>query len=234
MSHQQLTPQPAQKGLSVWQALIFIGIAMLVTMLATFFVIKMFLFPAPFTPVVLSDKEQQAFTAKLSRLDRPNTTPATSSSQEPLSGERDAGGRLIPEKYTEEEADREIFFSERELNAVLARNTDLADKVAFDLAEDMISVKLLIPLDPDLPLFGGRNFKARAGAEIAYREGRPVVKLVGLSLMGMPMPNSWLGGMKNVDLVKEFGNEQGFWKAFADGVESLSVVDGALRLKLRE
>ena len=52
--------------------------------------------------------------------------------------------------------------------------------------------------------------------------------------MGVPMPNAWLGGIKNIDLVKEFGGDKGFWKTFADGVDSISVVDGFLDIRLKE
>jgi hypothetical protein len=117
---------------------------------------------------------------------------------------------------------------------MMAKNTDLADKLAIDLAENMVSIKLLIPLDPDFPMLGGQTLKVKAGAELAYRDGRPVVKLKGVSLMGVPMPNAWLGGIKNIDLIKEFGADEGVWKSIADGVESISVVEGFLKIQLKE
>mgnify|MGYP003997617257 FL=1 len=52
--------------------------------------------------------------------------------------------------------------------------------------------------------------------------------------MGVPIPNSWLGGIKNIDLVQEFGADEGFWKGFSDGVESITVGDGNLEIKLKE
>ena len=33
---------------------------------------------------------------------------------------------------------------------------------------------------------------------------------------------------------KEFGDQGGFWKAFADGVDEIQVTDGELRIKLKE
>jgi hypothetical protein len=48
------------------------------------------------------------------------------------------------------------------------------------------------------------------------------------------LPNAWLGGVKNIDLIKEFGTDQGFWKSFADGVETIGVVDGFLKIQLKE
>jgi hypothetical protein len=52
--------------------------------------------------------------------------------------------------------------------------------------------------------------------------------------MGIPVPNAWLGNLKNIDLVQEFGGDQGFWKAFADGVEHIQVQNGQMVIKLKE
>jgi hypothetical protein len=43
-----------------------------------------------------------------------------------------------------------------------------------------------------------------------------------------------MGNIKNVDLVQEFGNEKGFWKAFADGVDEIEISEGQLRVELKE
>jgi hypothetical protein len=40
--------------------------------------------------------------------------------------------------------------------------------------------------------------------------------------------------MKNIDLVQYYGNETGFWKAFADGVENIRIEDGNITLLLKE
>ena len=131
-------------------------------------------------------------------------------------------------------ADREISFTEREINSMLAKNTDLADKFAIDLSDDMASAKLLIPLDPDFPFLGGKTLKVTAGLELNYDRDNPVVALRGVSLWGVPVPNAWLGGIKNVDLVKEFGTQDGFWKAFSSGIENIRVEEGRLTIKLEE
>ncbi len=202
--------------------------SMCIAIVITAFAIKIFLFPAPFKPVVLSAKEEQQLTTKLEQFENITSQPENST------GEYTTDGNLKPEQYTEEEGSREISFTERELNAMMAKNTDLAQKLALDLADDMVSIKLLIPLDPDFPILGGKTLKIKAGAELAYREGRPVVKLKGISLMGVPMPNAWLGGLKNIDLITEFGDDDGFWNAFADGVDSIVVTDGFLKIQLKE
>lgn len=202
--------------------------SMCIAIFATAFAIKLFLFPSPFKPVTLSDKEEAQLEAKLDSFEG-FSSPLTTTEDEYT-----ADGRLKPEKYTEEQGSREINFTERELNAIVAKNTDLADKLAIDLAEGMVSVKLLIPMDPDFPMFGGKTLRVKAGAELSYEEGRPVVILRGVSLMGVPMPNAWLGGLKHIDLIEEFGSDPGFWKSFSDGVESIGVVEGFLKIRLKE
>ena len=117
---------------------------------------------------------------------------------------------------------------------MLARNTDLARKLAIDLSDNLVSAKLLVPVDEDFPIMGGKILKVRAGLELAYRNNKPIVILKGISLMGVPIPNSWLGGLKNIDLVAEYGADAGFWKSFADGVSNISVSEGKLQIELKE
>lgn len=202
-------------------------ISMCVAIFVTALAIKIFLFPSPFKPVVLSPKEEQQLEVKLKQFEGLEVPPKKQV-------DYDKNGNLIPEQYSEKPGSREINFTEREINALMAKNTDLAQKLAIDLADDMISLKLLIPLDPDFPIMGGKTLRVSAGAELAYKNGRPIVKLKGVSLMGVPMPNAWLGGLKNIDLVSEFGGDDGFWQAFANGVDSITVTNGFLNIRLKE
>ncbi|WP_457576652.1 arginine N-succinyltransferase [Desulfomarina sp.] len=222
-----LPPQSGRSGFSWKQVLIMILISMCVAIFATALAIKIFLFPSPFKPVVLSPKEEQQLEVKIKRFEGLEAAPEKKT-------DYDKNGNLVPEQYSEEPGSREINFTEREINALMAKNTDLAQKLAIDLADNMISLKLLIPLDPDFPIMGGKTLRVSAGAELAYKNGRPIVKLKGVSLMGVPMPNAWLGGLKNIDLVSEFGGDDGFWQAFADGVDSITVTNGFLKIRLKE
>ena len=181
-----------------------------------------YLYPQQFRPVQLSSKEQQVLTQKLQRL-------------EALGGRDTPGqGPLTPERYTEDDSKRQIALTERELNSLLANNTNLASRLAIDLSDDLASARLLIPMEPDFPVLGGKIIRVNAGLELAYRDSGPVVMLKGVSIMGVPIPNAWLGNLKNVDLVREFGGDRGFWRAFADGVEFIEVSDGELQIKLKE
>ena len=187
----------------------------------TYWVLATWVFVKEFKPVELNAREAQVLNEKLRIIGYDVAEPNDK-------------GHLEPEPYTEIGAKREVSFNERELNAILAKNTDLANKLAIDLSDDLVSAKLLIPLDPDFPLLGGKTLRVNAGVEMAYREGRPVVILKGVSLMGVPIPNAWLGNIKNVDLVDEFGGDQGFWKSFSEGVENVRVAEKQVQIKLKE
>ena len=205
--------------------------AVLLTAGITYWVLRSTIYPKPFRPVALAAVEQQALDQKLRALGVDWTVADT---PEPDAAPRAKPAPLEPEPYAEDADRREIALSERELNGILAHNTDLAHRVAIDLSENLASAKVLLPMDPDLPFVGGKTLKLNAGLHLAWSDGQPVVQLRGISVMGVPLPNAWLGNLKNVDLVHEFGNEPGFWKSFADGIELIDVRDGSLLVKLSE
>lgn len=225
-------PQPPVKPSSInWLKILgIVVIASLISTLVAVLVIKTYLFPNEFRPVSLSSSEEQVLDEKLDQLDPMRRTQALHKNRAP----EVQNGRVVPERYSEEGANREIVLTERELNALLAQNTDLATHLAIDLSEDLASAKLLIPLDEDFPMFGGQTLKVTAGLELAYTDSRPIVALRGISVWGVPLPNAWLGNIKNVDLVQEFGGEKGFWKAFSDGVDEIKVSEERLKIRLKE
>jgi hypothetical protein len=230
---QMLTKDDKKDGISLPKVLLIVLVTILATLAGSYWVLKTYIFAPEFKPVALSEKEQGVVDEKLRALGfQPGES--RSGSVRPPSEDFDERGALKPERYSEEGATREIGFTERELNGLLARNTDLARKLAIDLSEDLASVKLLVPMDPDFPVLGGKTLRFNAGVEMSYLGGKPSVVLKGVSIMGVPMPSAWLGGLKNVDLVAEFGAEPGFWKTFSEGVEDIRIRDGRVQIKLKE
>lgn len=213
-------------------------IAVLVTALITAWAMKAYFFPSEFKPVALSVQEERLLASKLRNFERPDTGADSRGGPDkgvpPRADEYDEQGALKPEAYSEAGTRREIRFTERELNALLASNTDLAKKLAIDLSDNLVSAKLLLPLDEDLPVLGGRTLRVKAGVIIAYEGDKPIVILKGLTIMGVPIPSAWLGGLKNIDLVEEFGTDEGFWHSFAEGIAAMTVEDGRLKIVLKE
>lgn len=222
------------KGFSGLQVLGIVALAMLVAAGITFWLVRAYVLPSDFKPVVLNQKEQTHLDTKLRQLGLDPEDLAPNANRREGSDPVGADGRLVPERYQEDSAKRLIELSERELNSLVASDPDLAKRFAIDLSDGLASAKLLIPVDPDFPVLGGKTLRVKAGLELEYQNSKPVVILRGISVMGVPVPNAWLGNLKNVDLVDQFGSGPGFWKTFADGVELIEIGDGQLRVKLKE
>ena len=139
----QTVTEQSRKGFSGKQVFLFIIVAILATMLVTYFVVRTYIFPSEFKPVTLSEKEERQLNEKLAELDILDSTGADGKIE--ISGNvvEAENGRLQPEKYSEQGASREIVFNERELNSLLASNTDMARRLAVDLSDDLASAKLI-------------------------------------------------------------------------------------------
>lgn len=220
-----------------WSNVLWIILAtMLLTIGTTYWVVRTYIYAKDFKPVVLEQKEVTVLENKLKQLGFSAATGSNTENQgqSAKTNEFNQDGSLVPEKYSESGAKRDVSLSERELNSLLANNTELARKLAIDLSDNLMSAKLLVRVDQDFPLLGGKTLRVTGGLEVAYKNDKPIVILKGVSIMGIPLPNAWLGGIKNIDLVKEFSTSEGFWKAFSDGVENIRVEDGYLIIKLKE
>ena len=219
-----------KKGISGVHIVWIVLLTILLTAVVTFWFVRSYIYPKDFEPVELNTAEQQTLNAKLRVL---GYEPEEVTHQQQGSKETDQQW-LRPEAYSEAGGKREVSFSERELNAMIANNPDLAKKLAFDMSDNLLSSRMLIRVDPDFPLLGGKTLRVAAGVEMAFRNNKPVVVLKGVSIMGIPVPNAWLGGLKNIDLINEFGDDQGFWAGFSDGVEEINIQEGKLRVKLKK
>ena len=227
-------PGENKKGGCLKIGLVMVAVAV-VTSIVTLWVAKVYLFPKEFKPVQLNALEEKVLDSKIDALtSRPQQTKdQTRGIRRQAQPWKEPQEDQTPEPYREKDADREIHLTERELNGLLANNTDLAKKLAIDLSDDLASAKLLLPLDPELPFFGGKTLKVTAGMELRYADQRPVAILRGVSIWGVPIPNEWLGGIKNIDLVREFGMDHGLWRSFAAGIEYIRIENGSLSIKLK-
>lgn len=207
------------------QVLAVLLVAVLVAMGATAFWVKRNVYASAMKPTVLSESEQEAFSQKVARLEAAGGARGSVAV---------ADGTAQPEAYSEEGANREIRITEKELNAAIDKNPEWADKVAIDLAPDLLSITILLPLDDEFPLVGGTTARITAGATLRFENDKPVVIVRGISIGGIPLPSAWMGDLKNKDLVEEFGGQGGFWDGLSKGVEAINVEQGNLYLKLRE
>ncbi len=211
-----------RKGIGCLQILLGIIILLLVAILASIWWVNRNVYAKTFTPVELQEDELALLDVKLNTVDPSMRTTR-------ISVPPDA-----PESYREDFANRRIVFTERELNAVLAKDPDTARTVAIDLSEGLVTIRILAPMNDDLPLLGGKTFKLTMGLSVGYTNEQTLVSIRGISMGGIPLPSAWWGGIKNKNLIEEFGHSNGFWNLFSRGVESLQVTDDTFVLHLKE
>jgi hypothetical protein len=73
--------------------------------------------------------------------------------------------------YSEKGASREIRLTEREVHALIPKDIDMAKHVAVDLADNLVSVKLVVPVNEEVPVAGGKTLKLNFGVETSYAKG---------------------------------------------------------------
>jgi len=230
--HNKNTVEPAAKKFrfSGLQVMGIVALVMIATAILTAWWVKHYIYASKFKPTVLTAKEQRVLESKLARLEESAKKDTALARKK----RGDKGTPLKPEAYSEEGAKREISLTERELNALIANHPEVAQRVAIDLSNNLVSVKLVIPVEEEIPVLGGKTLRLNVGLILGYEKGVAVVALKGVSLGGIPIPNAWLGNLKNRNLVKEFGSGGGFWKLFSDGVADLKVKEGHILIKLKD
>lgn len=215
------------------QVLGIMAVLSVVIVLLTVWWIKYNMYAKLFTPTELTVKEQQVLDQKLERLEVSalKEEKFLDSRSDPYAKDES----LKPEPYSEDDVLREISITEKELNALIAKKEgEMAKRVAIDLSEDLVSIKLLVPMNNELPVIGGKTLRLNCGVTLRYEEGKPVVVIRGVSVGGVPLPGAWWGNIKNTNLVQKFGDEGGFWDRFSKGIADIKVRDGHLWIKLKE
>lgn len=171
--------------------------------------VKHTFYPSPITPVSLTVDEKAEFDHKLQALNDPSAIPA-------------------------DEANRTLVINEREVNAYLAQQ-ELGETVQVKFGNGHVSAAIILTAPEDFPLFPNQKIRLRFtfGTSLTP-EHKLSLKLDDLSLGGISLPNSWIGDLKGVDLVAENVESDPGLQKFLEGIKSLEVRDGAMKLVLNK
>ena len=194
----------------------------------------------PIEPVTLDPKEQAVLDEKVrvfeqAKIPAPAGDPVGSSTPPATvtDGSAHEGGSPAPEPVYLP-GSKTLRLTERELNALLNQNTDLGDKVRVELAKNAVHAYLAIPIPPDFPIGGGTTFRARGRFQINVVEGQPpTAMLEDLTVLGLSLPQAWLGDLKGRNLFEDRPGNPGNG-AFLQGIKSLKVEPGNLVLEVNE
>jgi hypothetical protein len=219
------TSVPKGRRWLLWGCLSFLALAVIVVATVA---ITVWYIQRPIKPVVLSPKEKAVVEKKLEQLDAaprvaipaPNTTQGTDTRPE------------VDRFYMP--GSKELRLAERELNGLLNLNTDLGKTLRFELGRDAINAYLAAPIPQDVPLLGGKMFRARGRFRVSVtKDSAPYAVLEDVTVFGVSLPKAWLGGLKGENLLADaVGTRNG--KPVLQGVKSLRVEPGVLILELED
>ena len=181
----------------------------------------------PIKPVELSASEKAAVEAKLDRLG--------GSAGQGRRGSVGRGTATQPEPDRRYEPGSKVLrLTERELNGMLNANTDLGKTVRIELGRDTINAYVTAPIPEDVPLLGGKMFRARARFSMSLSSGAaPYAILEDVTVFGLSLPKGWLGGVKGENLLGDaVGVRNG--TPVLSGVKSFHIEPGALVLEVAD
>lgn len=246
-------------------AAVLLGCMLLTAILTTWWIRHTF-YANPYQPTELSQPEETILEGKLEALDaHPSnglhtTSPTIISSVEVpgrsraeldaerarLDREASQGAALAKPKIDplgdelgSDDDRRHLVLTERELNGILHTNTDLADRVRIELKEDTIRAGALIPFEADAPLVGGKTLRCKLAIRALLEEdtGRLAIYISDVTVAGIPIPNAWIGEIKNKNLVDNpvspTTGDDGMSR-FADGIRDFKISDGRIDIWLNE
>jgi hypothetical protein len=127
-----------------------------------------------------------------------------------------------------------LRITEREINGLLNANTDLGKSVRLEFAQDAINAYIVVPIPQDVPVMGGKMFRARGRFRVSIGNGgTPYAVLEDVTVYGLSLPKAWLGGLKGENLLENaVGERKG--SPVLKGIKSLKVEPGALVLEVED
>ncbi len=181
----------------------------------------------PIKPVELSASEKAEVETKLDRLGG-----SAGQSRRGSVGQGAATQSEPDRKY--EPGSKVLRLTERELNGLLNANTDLGKTVRIELGRDAINAYVTAPIPQDVPVLGGKMFRARARFSVALVSGAaPSAILEDVTVFGLSLPKGWLGGMKGENLLGDaVGARNG--TPILSGIKSFRIEPGALVLEVAD
>jgi hypothetical protein len=179
----------------------------------------------PIKPVVLSAEETAAVETKLQNLSEP-----TGEISRTLIPENEKPLTELDRPYVP--GSKVLRLTERELNGLLNANTDLGQTVRLEFGRDAINAYVAAPIPEDVPILGGKMFRARGRLRVSVTNGAaPYLILEDVTVFGLSLPQAWLGGLKGQNLLSEVMGERNGTPVL-QGIKSLRVEPGALVLEV--
>ncbi len=144
---------------------------------------------------------------------------------------------LEGEAFPASDPSKTVVLNEREINGFL-ESQGLGETVKVHINRDGVGATLLAPVEQDVPIFGGHTIRVNVAFNTKLDDQhRFALSLAEVKVGGISLPNSWLGGIKGLNLLDEAkmeAHDASALKAFAAGIKSLHMRSGEMRLVLND
>jgi hypothetical protein len=202
-------------------------------------------FHAKIRPTQLKEAELTALNAKLEAIERAaaaEPVPAPS----PEEALRESGSVAVVSPPTDTPPappaaardPRLLVLTQRELNGLLSHNTELGNYLKVDLRSGAFDVTTVVPVPEDFPILGGKTL--RGGIVIGLNKadgGETVLAVRSFTFLGVPLPKAWLEGLgipQGENLLEELRVQQPWFSKFEEGIETIELSGGEMRIKLAQ
>lgn len=218
------TPVPKRRSRLLYGCGLLLGLLLLVVATVA---ITVWYLQRPIKPVVLSPAEKVAVEKKLDRL---GGTPVPG----PRASTPESSVTMLEQDRPYVPGSKVLRLTERELNGLLNANTDLGQTVRLELGRDAINAYVTAPIPEDVPVMGGKMFRARGRFRVSLTNGATAYAILeDVTVFGLSLPKAWLGGVKGENLLGDaMGKRNG--SPLLKGVKSLHVEPGALVLEVAD
>lgn len=130
----------------------------------------------------------------------------------------------------------ELELSGQDLNALIQKNPEageIKDRVRLEIKSDELLGDVSVPLDGlGLEMFKGRWLNGQGAFAVALQNGALAVNLRELKVNGKPLPDQFMTQLKAHNLAENAQKDPKLGETLRH-VESLEVMDGKLRLKVK-
>jgi len=213
----------------------------LVLGLTGFFVYRYYT-QASYRPTTLSEREMQVLETKIEAVENSEAPMVAGSSRELDQATINSGDQpplseaeLARIAELEEMERRTITLTEREINGMMNYNTGLGERIKVKFKNGYVDVGWIIPVDEEAPFIGGKTLRGSVDMSMEKLvDGKLAFAVEDVSVMGIPMPNAWLGDIKGQNLIDQFGDDNRFFAIFSAGIEDIEIRNGEVRIRLAQ
>lgn len=135
------------------------------------------------------------------------------------------------ESLRADEATEQLILTEKDVNVLIQHHEDLeamSGNVYVTINDSEVVGEMSVPLE-NVPGLSGRYFNGSATFEVSLENNRLEIYAIAATVLGEPVPEEFMGGMRNENLAKEVQNNPDNRETI-ESIESLEISGGIITI----